>query len=152
MKKKELLTPTMILAERVMGWKQGKYFKNGAGCYPADATPIDDKPGKEWGTTSKGGTYPFMSGDTFFREKGDFGRNFDPFRNADQAVEVAERLGQKNVILDITNRWDDDSKGWQCSLTVRRAPSFVVFRARGATVAEAICNAALEFVSRQEKK
>jgi RNA 3'-terminal phosphate cyclase len=147
-KQKALLTPSLILAIHVMGWSQGKYFKNGGGCYPFDAKPVNDKPGKEWSATSIGGTYPFLSGDTIFRTKESFGVTWDPFIDSRQAAEVAEMLSQKNVIFDITNRWDDDSKGWQCSLTVRRKPSFVVFRARGSTVAEAICNAALKLVSR----
>src|SRR5712692_6082991 len=83
-----------LIAAKVMKFTKAKYFKNGGGCYPEDATPINDEPGKCWSATSKGGTYPYLAGDTLFRGVNGFGETWHPSMDIAQAFEVVAKLSE----------------------------------------------------------
>lgn len=127
----------LLLGRKAMKFTKAAYFKNGGGCYPEDATPINDEPGKCWSATSKGGTYPYLAGDSLFRGvKGGLGETWCPSTNIAQAFEVMEKIVETHCDFSLersgAHQWTATFPGWSATA---RTPEL------------AICLAALEAIS-----
>lgn len=127
-----------VLGKKIMHFTGAKYFKNSAGCYPEDAEPIGDEPGpgKCWGTTSKGGTYPFLTYDTVFRARHAGGEPWKPTEDISQAMEVAHEICSNGHSFELSYM----DGGWKAR--------FGRHEGAGDTDSMAICNAAMKLLER----
>lgn len=125
-----------LVGVKVMGFMTAKYFKDGAGCYPANAKPI--YAATCWGTTSKGGTYPFITKNgTLFEQKGS-GRDWQPSWNMADAWLVVDQL-------DLFKRMKIGRPGpYRIEAYARNGTPYCY--ATGVSASHAICRAALLMV------